>query len=47
MVLFDKDGLIKRYASPEEILKDFYYLRLEYYNRRRAFLIQVIRHIMS
>ena len=46
-MLFDKDGLIKRYSSPEEILKDFYDLRLQYYNRRRAFLIQVICPIVS
>jgi DNA topoisomerase-2 len=41
MVLFDKHGQIKRYTTPEEILLEFFELRMEYYIKRRAFLIQV------
>jgi len=41
MVLFDKDGLIKRYASAEHILEEFFHLRLDFYARRRVSLIQV------
>ena len=40
MMLFDKNGIIKKYNSPEEILRDFYELRMEYYVRRRQHLIQ-------
>ena len=40
MMLFDKDGVIKRYDSPEAILTEFFHLRVDYYARRRALLIQ-------
>lgn len=38
MVAFDPLGRIKKYDSPLEILKDFYYVRLEYYQRRKDYL---------
>lgn len=41
MMLFDKDGKIKRYDSPEQILEEFFDLRLEYYEKRRVSLLQV------
>ena len=41
MMLFDKDGIIKRYESPEHILAEFFELRMDYYSRRRLMLIQV------
>lgn len=41
MMLFDADGKIKRYDSPEEILTEFFDLRLQYYERRRVGLLQV------
>lgn len=43
MVLFDKDGFIKRYHSAEQILAEFFELRLEYYARRRISLIEARR----
>ena len=39
MVLFDAEGRIKRYASADAILRDFFTLRLDFYARRRAALI--------
>ena len=36
MVCFDKEGRIRRYSSPEEILRDFFPLRLEFYQKRKA-----------
>lgn len=36
LVCFDKDGKIRKYESPEEILKEFYDLRLEYYVKRKV-----------
>lgn len=38
MVCFDKAGRIRKYESPEEILQDFYDLRLEYYVKRKEYL---------
>jgi hypothetical protein len=41
MMLFDEDGKIRRYESPEEILTEFFALRLQYYERRRVALLTV------
>ena len=41
MVLFDAKGAIKRYETAEDILREFFVLRMEYYSRRRLALIQV------
>lgn len=40
-MLFDSDGKINRYESPEHILADFFDLRLDYYERRRVALLEV------
>uniref|UniRef100_A0A7S3VQX9 DNA topoisomerase 2 n=1 Tax=Dunaliella tertiolecta TaxID=3047 RepID=A0A7S3VQX9_DUNTE len=40
MMLFDKDGLIKHYATPEQVLEEFYELRLHYYELRRQALLK-------
>lgn len=36
MICFDFDRKIKRYESPEEILEDFYPVRLAYYQKRKV-----------
>jgi DNA topoisomerase-2 len=36
MVCFDLNGKIRKYASPEEILIDFYHKRLEFYGLRKV-----------
>ena len=36
MVCFDQHGKIKKYTSPEEIIDDFYDLRLTYYMKRKV-----------
>ncbi|KAJ7071601.1 type II DNA topoisomerase [Mycena amicta] len=36
MMCFDFDGKIKKYKSPEEILEDFYPMRLAYYQKRKS-----------
>ncbi|KAF7306385.1 DNA topoisomerase 2 [Mycena indigotica] len=38
MMCFDFDGKIKKYNSPEEILEDFYPMRLAYYQKRKDYL---------
>ncbi|KAF6262252.1 DNA topoisomerase [Scenedesmus sp. NREL 46B-D3] len=40
MMLFDAEGHIKRYDSPEDILREFFDLRLQFYERRRVGLLQ-------
>ena len=40
-MLFDADGKIQRFGSPEEIIEAFAPLRLEYYHKRKAHLLQV------
>jgi DNA topoisomerase II len=41
MVLFDPEGRIKHYSSPEEIVAEFFELRLDMYERRRQALLRV------
>jgi DNA topoisomerase-2 len=36
MICFDFEGKIKKYDSPEEILEDFYSMRLAYYQKRKV-----------
>ncbi|PWN87327.1 type II DNA topoisomerase [Acaromyces ingoldii] len=43
MVLFDQWGKIKRYATPEEILDEFYLLRLDMYGKRKEFLVDELK----
>ncbi|KAJ9529194.1 hypothetical protein QJQ45_007900 [Haematococcus lacustris] len=40
MMLFDAQGLIKHYPSPEAIIAEFYDLRLQYYELRRKALLK-------
>lgn len=41
-VCFDKNSNIKKYSRPEEIIRDFYVYRLEYYSKRKEYLIKKI-----
>jgi DNA topoisomerase-2 len=36
MICFDFDGKIKKYDTPEEILEEFYPVRLAYYQKRKV-----------
>lgn len=36
MICFDFEGKIKKYDSPEEIIEDFYPVRLAYYQKRKV-----------
>jgi DNA topoisomerase-2 len=38
MVLFDAKGCLRRYESAEDILKEFFGLRLDYYHKRKQYL---------
>lgn len=36
MVMFDPQGKIKKYQSPEQVIEDFFDVRLEYYHKRKV-----------
>ena len=36
MHLFDSEGRIKKYDSPQDILKEFFHLRIQYYGKRKV-----------
>lgn len=40
MHLFDANGVIKKYDTPEQILEEFFHLRLEYYEKRKSALLR-------
>ena len=41
MMLFDADGKIRRYETPEQIVQEFFDLRLSFYAKRKAALLKV------
>lgn len=45
MVLFDAQGKIKKYSSPEEILEDFFLLRLGFYQKRKEHLVEELKTV--
>jgi DNA topoisomerase-2 len=47
LVCFDANGRIKRFASPEKIIEDFYDVRLEYYQKRKDGLTEQLNQEWS
>lgn len=47
MVAFDSLGRIKRYDSPLEILKEYFYVRLEYYQRRKDHICEELTNQLT
>lgn len=43
MVGFNSHGKITRYTDPNEILSEFYYIRLEYYQKRKDYLTEILQ----
>ncbi|KZT08970.1 type II DNA topoisomerase [Laetiporus sulphureus 93-53] len=43
MILFDYEGKIKKYDSPEEIIEDFYPKRLAYYQMRKDYMAKQLQ----
>lgn len=41
MMLFDHDGVIRKYDGPEDIVKEFFDVRLDMYKQRKAHLLKV------
>ena len=44
MVLLDRNGMPKKYATCIDILKDFYNIRLEWYDRRKAMMLDTLEN---
>lgn len=44
MHLFNKDGVIKKYNDPLDIIEEFYRLRMEYYEKRREYQLKQIQN---
>ncbi|KAF8213785.1 DNA topoisomerase [Mycena galopus ATCC 62051] len=44
MICFDFDGKIKKYNSPEEIMEDFYPVRLAFYQKRKDHLASELQN---
>lgn len=42
MVLFDHNGVLRKYESVEDILREFFDLRLQYYVKRKAYLVGML-----
>ncbi|XP_048574229.1 DNA topoisomerase 2-like [Triticum urartu] len=42
MHLFDPEGKIRKYDTPEDILEEFFGLRLEFYARRKQVMLEVL-----
>lgn len=47
MMAFDSQNRIKKYDSPLQILSEFYYLRLEYYQKRKDFVSNLLRNQLT
>lgn len=43
MVAFDPQGRLRRYDSAEEILREFYHIRLDFYQKRKDAMVNVMR----
>ncbi|KAH6759755.1 topoisomerase II [Perilla frutescens var. frutescens] len=46
MHLFDSKGVIKKYDSPEQILEEFFYIRLEFYEKRKKIVLGLLEKEM-
>ncbi|XP_069993753.1 DNA topoisomerase 2-alpha isoform X2 [Penaeus vannamei] len=43
MVLFDHNGVLRKFEAVEEILREFFDLRLKYYSKRKQYLVGMIQ----
>lgn len=47
MMAFDAQNRIKKYETPGQILLDFYYIRLEFYQKRKDFASNLLRNQLT
>ena len=43
MMLVNSDGMVKKYTSPYEIMDDFFDVRMDYYKRRKAYIMEILK----
>eukprot|EP01062_Namystynia_karyoxenos_P069394 TRINITY_DN648_c0_g1_i6.p1 TRINITY_DN648_c0_g1~~TRINITY_DN648_c0_g1_i6.p1 ORF type:complete len:1628 (+),score=757.61 TRINITY_DN648_c0_g1_i6:357-4886(+) len=43
LVCFDRMGRLKKYESPEAILEEWYYVRLEHYGHRKRYMVEELQ----
>lgn len=43
MILFDSKGCLRKYENAEEILKEFYQVRLEFYDKRKTYMLGLLQ----
>ncbi|CAL0334291.1 unnamed protein product [Lupinus luteus] len=46
MHLFDAEGKIKKYDNPEQIIEEFFPLRLEYYEHRKKYKLDTLQRLL-
>ncbi|CUG01655.1 DNA topoisomerase 2, putative [Bodo saltans] len=47
IIAFNKDGQLTKYADAEAVIKEFYLIRLDYYNRRKEYMLGELRRAVS
>ncbi|GMM34965.1 DNA topoisomerase 2 [Saccharomycopsis crataegensis] len=47
MILFNERGKLQKYESPLEIIQSYYFVRLEYYQKRKDYLTSIMREELS
>ena len=43
MVLFDQNGILRRYKTPEEICEEFFRVRIQMYRKRKEYMVGVLK----
>ncbi|GJS29791.1 DNA topoisomerase 2 [Tanacetum coccineum] len=43
MYLLDKDAVLKKYDTPQQILEDFFHIRLDFYKKRKTDLVRLLK----
>eukprot|EP01083_Nonionella_stella_P044897 120777_1 len=47
MVLFDREGKLKRYSSANQVLKEFFDIRIEFYEKRKKLLVKNLEEAVA
>lgn len=47
LVAFDRHGRIHKYATVLDIMEEFYHIRLEFYQKRKAFMLGEMEHALK
>ena len=47
MTMYDPKGHLKKYESTEDVLKEFYLVRLAFYTKRRTYQMKVLRRLLN